>query len=214
MDWPLRTEKASATVPAPVNPPVRETLERVSPAVAALFEPVHADGSHAVLDLGPASPSSFNVYGRFARWIRFAEALSLPLPIYDSADPFRVVPENPQQPYDLVLAWNVFDVVPPEARRLLVERLLPKLVRSADYPAHAAVLRPTILRSARRPEFRSLCIASSGNAMNSGLCLIVAAMAARDGSDDQRARAPPTWPRPRRSSLTSARVTQGWPRAR
>jgi hypothetical protein len=124
MDWPLRTEKASATVPAPVNPPVRETLERVSPAVAALFEPVHADGSHAVLDLGPASPSSFNVYGRFARWIRFAEALSLPLPIYDSADPFRVVPENPQQPYDLVLAWNVFDVVPPEARRLLVERLI------------------------------------------------------------------------------------------
>jgi len=55
------------------GPPV---VERAAPGMAAFFAELEEDGSHAVLDLGPAAEANFRLYGRFARRIRFADLLN------------------------------------------------------------------------------------------------------------------------------------------
>ena len=110
-----------------VPPPV----ERSAPGIAALFGNLREDGSHAVLDLGPAAESSFRLYSRFARLIRFAGILEAPLRGETWTEALRLLPENVETPFDLVLAWNLLDRVPPELRSLVVERLAGITVQGA-----------------------------------------------------------------------------------
>lgn len=98
-------------------------IERSAPGIAALFEGLREDGSHAVLDLGPAAQSSFELYSRFARRIRFADLLNAPLRGEAWTVALRSLQPYPEQLYDLVLAWNLFDRIRPAERLLFVERL-------------------------------------------------------------------------------------------
>jgi hypothetical protein len=125
VDWlrrirgpPLR--EAAATAPEET---VRASIERAAPGVAALFAGVREDGSHAVLDLGAAAETTLGLYSGFARRIRFADLLTDPPHGEAWAAELRALPRHPDQPYDLVLAWNLLDYLAPEERPPLVERL-------------------------------------------------------------------------------------------
>jgi hypothetical protein len=125
MDW-LRSkqrtrEKEHAREGRGASPPA--PVVRAAPGIAALFDGVKADGSHAVVDLGPAAEPHFRLYGQYARRIRFADLVPR-VPYgsgWEAAD--RALPLDPRQPYDLVLAWNVLDRLTVEERPQLVERL-------------------------------------------------------------------------------------------
>jgi hypothetical protein len=106
-------------------------VERSAPGIASLFSNLDEDGSHAVLDLGPASESSFRIYSRFARRIRFAGILEAPSRGETWTAALRLLPDKVDTPFDLVLAWNLLDRVPPELRSPVVERLARITVRGA-----------------------------------------------------------------------------------
>lgn len=94
------------------------------PGVAAVLEGVSRDRTHAVLDLGPAADSSLQVYGTFARWIRFADLVSSTRSDAELIAALDDLPENPSRPYDVVFAWDVLDRVRPEHRPQVVARLV------------------------------------------------------------------------------------------
>jgi hypothetical protein len=97
--------------------------ERTSLGLKALFDGVVPDDGHSVLDLGRSSHSSFNVYSRFARRIRFADLLRPERrPDLDAAMSASV-PAQPEQPYDLILAWDFLDRVAASQREAVVGRL-------------------------------------------------------------------------------------------
>lgn len=100
-----------------------EPLERFAPGLAAFFD-LSEDRSRALLDLGEAAGSSMHVYGRFARWIRFADVLSSATSPSAWPEAQRSLPPNPERPYDLIIAWDILDRLPPESRAGLVDRLV------------------------------------------------------------------------------------------
>jgi hypothetical protein len=123
VSWLRRNERIqSSAAPAPADT-VPGRVERVTPGLAAFFDGVAEDRSHAVLDLGPASESSLRVYGRFARWVRFADLLSATTSDAEWASALAAVPDHPERPYDLVFAWNVLDRLDPHERPGLIARL-------------------------------------------------------------------------------------------
>lgn len=100
-----------------------EPVEGPAPGVAALLEGVSEDRGHAVLDLGPASDQNLRIYGRFARWIRFADLLGetwWPRPEGSAAG--LQLPKLDRR-YDLVFAWDILDRLFPEDRPQLVQWL-------------------------------------------------------------------------------------------
>ena len=103
------------------SPPTRLPIERGSAGLAALFDEVPADRSHAILDLGAAAAPSFAVYGRYARWIRFADVLTAASTA--SAEAVADLPANPRRPYDLLFGWDIFDRLPAATRHLWIARL-------------------------------------------------------------------------------------------
>jgi hypothetical protein len=113
-------EASGGEATAEARPP---EVERSAPGIAALFADLHEDGSHAVLDLGSAAEPTFELYSRFARRIRFADLLTAPMVGETWAAALPSLPPHSDQPYDLVLAWNLLDQLPPEERAPLVERL-------------------------------------------------------------------------------------------
>ena len=98
-------------------------VERSAPGIAALFADLNEDGSHAVLDLGSATETNFELYGRYARRIRFADLLTAPMRGEPWAGALRSLPDPSDRPYDLVLLWNLLDLVPPGERPLVVKRM-------------------------------------------------------------------------------------------
>lgn len=113
-------EKAGAGAP---GTPASVSLERAAPGLAAFFDGVKEDESHAVLDFGGAAEGTFRLYSRFARHIRFVDLLtdSPHGEGWDSA--LEALPQSPEHPYDLVLAWNLLDWLTPGERTLLMKRL-------------------------------------------------------------------------------------------
>lgn len=88
---------------------------------------VPEDGSHAVLDLGPATEPSLRVYSRYARRIRFADVVGdekWPHSEVSPVERLRSLPAQPEHPYDLVFAWDVLDRLFPQDYPCLVERLV------------------------------------------------------------------------------------------
>ena len=118
---PDRPGEAGAEEPrADASPP---EVERSAPGIAALFADLREDGSHGVLDLGASVEANFELYSRFARRIHFADLLSAPLRGEPWAAALASLPQHPEQAYDLVLAWNLLDLVPPKAGSHLVKHL-------------------------------------------------------------------------------------------
>ncbi len=124
MDWIRRIGRSpepAAVVPAAPPPPVG--VERTTPAVAAIFDRVSEDRSHAVLDLGPASDASLRVYSRFARWVRFADLSDAEISGGNWKAALKTLPPRPERPFDLVFAWDLLDRLEPDARPALIARL-------------------------------------------------------------------------------------------
>jgi trans-aconitate methyltransferase len=122
--WLRRTEPPPAPAAAAPSSSNQGAVERASPGVAALFEMVSEGHSHAVLDLGPGSGSSLQVYTRFARWVRFADLIGLAAYPDLWAEALRALPPNPDRPYDIVFAWDILHRIPPAERPRLVQRLV------------------------------------------------------------------------------------------
>lgn len=125
MDWLRRVGRDPSSPEREPAEEVSEAVEAAAPGLAALFEGVSEDGSHAVLDLGSATDSSLSVYSRLARQIRFADLPGV------AASPrggsvkglLEAIPSQPEHPYDLVFAWDVFDRIFSEYHGPLVARL-------------------------------------------------------------------------------------------
>jgi hypothetical protein len=137
VDWLRRFGRATTPAAEASDETVPAPLERSMPGVAALLSGVSDERSHAVLDLGPAANSSLRVYGRFARWVRFADMVGTLTPRDSWAAALDAVPPHPEQPYDIVFAWDILDRIPPEDRPRLVARLTA--VTAADARLHALV---------------------------------------------------------------------------
>ncbi len=125
MSW-MRSRGPAPTAASGRNDPAEAApaaVVRATPGVAALFDGLVPDGSHVVLDLGPAAEPHFRLYSDFARRIRFADLL--PTARYGAAwaAADQALPRQPQRLYDVVLAWNFLDWLTPEERPLMVERL-------------------------------------------------------------------------------------------
>lgn len=130
MDWLRRIRELLS----PSGGPTEETetepestadsggVERAVPGVAALFEAVGEGDDHAVLDLGPATGSSLEIYNRYAGRVRFADLLA-DRAEQGLADALRSLPQQPDRPYDMVFAWDTFDRLRSRERSRLVRRL-------------------------------------------------------------------------------------------
>lgn len=123
MHWVRRIGRHPPPAAPTPDPAVPEPAERITPGLAAVFERVSEDRSHAVLDLGSADGSSLRVYSRFARWVRFADVLDSASSPAGRAAALSSLPPNPERPYDLVFAWDILDRLPPQDRPGLVARL-------------------------------------------------------------------------------------------
>jgi len=98
-------------------------VERRSPGLEALLDTLTADGSHSILDFGPATSEHLRFLGRYGRQIRFAGFLPEPPAGKDLEEAVRALPPNPSQPYDVVLAWNLLDRIDPAVRPALIAKL-------------------------------------------------------------------------------------------
>lgn len=118
-------EAAPPTDPSPAEVEAESTPgeERPSLGLKALFDGVVADDAHAVLDLGRASRSSFAVFTRFARRVRFADLLREERRSDLGSALEASVPAQPGHPYDLILAWDLLDRIGAEERGVVVSRL-------------------------------------------------------------------------------------------
>lgn len=124
MGWLQRLWRTSRPEPEPEEDPGPTAVERAAPGIAAFFEGVPADRSHAVLDFGPAAEGNLRVYSRYARQIRFADLLGTPPAGESWTEALAAVPREADQPYDLILAWNLLDRMAPEQRPHVVKRLV------------------------------------------------------------------------------------------
>lgn len=126
MSW-LRRDRSRAETELQGQKPMEEgarAVSRSAPGIAALFAGLREDRSHAVLDLGSASEGNLQLYGRFAGWIRFAELLTDPPHGEALARALEHLPPVRDRPYDLVLIWNLLDLLRPEERPLLIHHLI------------------------------------------------------------------------------------------
>lgn len=98
--------------------------ERRAPGLSALFDALSPDGTHSILDLGPASGAHLVLLGRYASQIRFANLLGSAAPGGEWEEAVRGLAANPERPYDVVLAWDVLDRLDPEGRAGLMARLV------------------------------------------------------------------------------------------
>lgn len=96
---------------------------RSSPGVAALFHRLREDGSHVILDLGPAAETHLRIFRRYARKFRFAGLLPTPPRGAALVEALRALPPHPSQPYDAVFAWNILDLLEERERTFVVDRL-------------------------------------------------------------------------------------------
>lgn len=75
MGWLSRLGSSPPAAPEPEEETAPTGVDRAAPGLQALFEGVRDDGSHTLLDLGPASGTNFRLYARYARRVRFADLL-------------------------------------------------------------------------------------------------------------------------------------------
>lgn len=106
-------------------------VERSSPALAVLFDRMHPDGRHSVLDLGVAGNRQLRLLGQFARRIRFAGLLPEPPRGEALTEALETLSPAPDHPYDVVLAWDIFDRLDADERQEVMERIRSTTVRGA-----------------------------------------------------------------------------------
>ncbi len=98
-----------------------EAVTRASPGITALLAGIVGTRTNlSVLDLAFATDAALRVYSKLARWIRFAGIINEPV---CDARSLAKLTDTPEPPYDLVLAWDLFDRVLPHERPTLAPYL-------------------------------------------------------------------------------------------
>jgi len=125
VSWLERMRSRPAADPESPKPDASGSapVERASPGLSALFDRLKDDGRHSMLDLGVASNRHLKLFGRYARQIRFAGLVPWPPRGEALTKALETLPPNTEQPYDVVLAWDIFDRLEPDERSALVGRL-------------------------------------------------------------------------------------------
>lgn len=123
MGWLRREDRDGRPSDEGPDGPFERPVERATPGVSALLDGISEDGSHSVLDLGPAVPANFRLYGRYARRIRFADLLSV-RSRRGLSTALDEIPLRPERPYDLIFAWDALDRLFPPERPRLMDRLV------------------------------------------------------------------------------------------
>ncbi|MEX2465287.1 MAG: hypothetical protein WD995_00160 [Gemmatimonadota bacterium] len=124
-------------------------MERASPGLAALFGAMKDDGRHSILDLGDANHQHLSVLSPYARRMRFAGLVPEP-PVGDAfGRTVAALPPHPEQPYDVVLAWDVFDRLDPDDRTKLMRRLVEITAPHARLYAAVDVSGEPVIQPAR-----------------------------------------------------------------
>lgn len=125
MSWLERLRTRASTGPPrnPPNSPATAPDERTSPGLAALFGSLEQGGHHSVLDLGLANNQHLSFFAPFAGLIRFAGLMPVPPRGEEFIAALESIPPDPEYPYDVVLAWDVFDRLGPDDQRALIDRL-------------------------------------------------------------------------------------------
>ncbi len=98
-------------------------LDRASPGLEGFLSGLREGRDHSVLDLGPSVESNFRLYSRFARQIRFADFLTHPPRGAAFAAALQSLDPPPGRVFDLVLVWNFLDLLVPDERERLINRL-------------------------------------------------------------------------------------------
>jgi len=98
-------------------------LERGAPGIEALFDGVSQDGAHAILDFGSSASQTFRVHNRFARRIHFAGLLADPPHGPGLTEILRNLQPPSEEGFDLVLVWNLLDLLTPSERDELIGRI-------------------------------------------------------------------------------------------
>lgn len=98
-----------------------EAITRASPGIMALLAGIAETRTNlSVLDLAFATDAALRVYTKLARWVRFAGIINEPV---CDARSLAKLTDTPEPPYDLVLAWDLFDRVLPHERPALARHL-------------------------------------------------------------------------------------------
>ena len=125
MSWLERLRTRASTGPPRKSPssPGPAPVERTSPGLAALFDSLRPQGHHSILDLGLANNQHLSFFAPFAGLIRFAGLMPVPPRGEDFIAALESIPPDPEYPYDVVLAWDVFDRLGPDDQGALIDRL-------------------------------------------------------------------------------------------
>lgn len=101
-----------------------------SPTLRALTSRLRGDALHHILDLQPAVGANVEFFSRFSCRLQIVDLLSAltagdvqQLLLDDAGATFRRVLPSPPEPFDVVLAWEVFNYLSPSQFRCLVECL-------------------------------------------------------------------------------------------
>ena len=99
-----------------------EAITRPSPGITALFEGLgSARTDLSVLDLAREADAAPEIYTRnAARWVRFASVVGDRI---CDAGALAKLTDTPEPPYDLLLAWDLFDRVLPHERSTIAHHL-------------------------------------------------------------------------------------------
>jgi hypothetical protein len=114
---PARGPDTGLGPPGPAAP----SVEGAAPGITALLEGLDTGAAHSVLDLGRAAGAKLDLYTPVARRMRFVDLLETGGTGW--ADAVKEIPAEPDHPYDLVLAWDLLDRMPPRHHAALVSRL-------------------------------------------------------------------------------------------
>ncbi|HVN76789.1 MAG TPA: hypothetical protein VMT19_10765 [Thermoanaerobaculaceae bacterium] len=132
MPFPFRRQRLQATGPR------RESTERDlpqpplyrSPTFRALVSRLGPDAAHNILDLQPAVGANVEFFSRYSCRLQIVDLLtaigSPGLQVQLESEPgavFRKVLPRPDEPYDVVLAWEAFNYLAQGQFRALVEHL-------------------------------------------------------------------------------------------
>ena len=163
MGWLSRIRGSTAGEARAAEDEVAESagsVVRASPGLAALFQGMHPDGRHSILDLGEGSNKQMEVLAPYARIIRFVGLVPGGDPATEQRMDPASLPVHPEYPYDIVLGWGALDGLIPPERVTLMERLteitapgarMYAWVTSGDAPRVRGV-RSTILDTGRVAE--------------------------------------------------------------
>jgi hypothetical protein len=124
VSWLSRTGRSPSPEPPAPSAPLPEPVEGAAPGAASVLTGAGDDRSHSLIDLGPASDSSLRVYGRYARWVRFADVLGEtwgPHAAGSAAGLLKEAVPRTDRPYDRVFGWDILDRIFPQHRPQLAE---------------------------------------------------------------------------------------------